>query len=166
MCVVVCRIGGCTELRVWWSMKRYTLHCLSPISLLTSPLLPPAPHQTSHSLTPHTSLQRVGCHTHSGSLTVSLSLRSQVLPWLTCSQPASRCCSQPASHCATAPANHDSFTFRKPTTPRRHLLATPIYCDLLTPNLRSFVNEGASPQPQVWSEATHFLTWFSGLTAG
>ena len=98
--------------------------------------------------------------------TVSLSLRSQVLPWLTCSQPASRCCSQAASHCATAPANHDSFTFRKPTTPRRHLLATPIYCDLLTPNLRSFVNEGASPQPQVWSEATHFLTWFSGLTAG
>ena len=127
----------------------------SPISLLTHSPPPPAPYQTPHSFThPHTITHHPSLSTvislisHNHHLILStllVTLRTPALPGL--------------AHPGTAP--------HRQTTPRRHILATPLPRDLLTPNMRSSVRAGVFMEHQsVSSDATHFLTWFSGLTAG
>jgi hypothetical protein len=64
------------------------------------------------------------------------------------------------------PSTHPPTPTPITRTPRRHLLTTPLPHELLTSDHDSFIRGGECQNVQLSPDATHFLTWFSSLTAG
>ena len=118
----------------------------------------PAPHQISHTLPHHTSHQAVSPVTNSPSCHLISSPRTPLLPSLPPSPSALLTPLPPSTH----PPTPTPIT----RTPRRHLLTTPLPHELLTSDHDSFIRGGECQNVQLSPDATHFLTWFSSLTAG